>query len=372
MKEAEIKERVEELTDRSPRGRLRIFSDTTRFMEISAGDVIRAGGRHYYVYGEEKEGRFGLDDQPKFWVKRARDLETGERKVLKLAFFETFTMNLGDVSVECFRSPKKEARVLEKTRGDPNFMRGVSTEDEEGNVVRVLDRINGTSIFKHVQSVRSGHEEYFHEDFPILFEAILASVRAIERLHGEGEIHGDIRNDHLWMDRDSGDWRWIDFDYTYEWAENPFGVDLYGLGNILLFAAGLGFYDLRNLASCLPDDVPGNVCVEPEDFSLFFRHRVMNLKKLFPYVPESLNRVLLRFSHKVEVLYADVGEMLAELEECRGDLGIGDEKSGADVAGASNDGAGAREDPGSEEGPGPREDPESKEGPGPKEGPETP
>ncbi|MFO8173645.1 MAG: hypothetical protein R6T96_05125 [Longimicrobiales bacterium] len=322
MNQEDLKKRVEELTQRSPSGKIRVFSDTSGFMDISTGDVIRLGDRHYYIYGEETEGRFGIDEQPKFWVKRAMDLESGKRKILKLAFFESFKMRMGDVPVECFRSPRKEARILEKTRDDPSFMSGFSMEDTAGNVVRVIDRINGGSIYRYLQGVSSNHEAYFHQEFPGLFGSVLTCVRAIHRLHAAGEIHGDIRNDHLWLDRDTGDWRWIDFDYTYEWTENPFGVDLYGLGNILLFTAGKGFFTVDNLSACLPRNVPGTVCLEPEDFSLFFGHRVMNLRKLFPYVPESLNRVLMRFSHKVEVLYGDSAEMLEELEACRRDLGI--------------------------------------------------
>jgi tRNA A-37 threonylcarbamoyl transferase component Bud32 len=325
LNQSQIRERVEELTERAHPGKIRVFSDTSDFMDISAGDVIHVGGGYYYVYGEEVEGRFGLDDQPKFWVKRARDLETGQRKIIKLAFFESFTMNLGDIRVECFRSPRKEARILRKTSDDEAFMKGIAAEDDAGNVVRILDRINGISIYSYLQGHKSPHEKFFHEEFPRLFPSVLSSVRAVERLHAAGEVHGDIRNDHLWLDRDSGGWRWIDFDYAYEWTENPFGVDLYGLGNILLFTAGNGFFNLKDFDACLPAEVPGSVCLEPEDFSLFFAHRIMNLRKLFPYVPESLNRVLMRFSHKVEVLYGDIGEMVADLEECRSDLGIRDE-----------------------------------------------
>jgi hypothetical protein len=102
-------------------------------------------------------------------------------------------------------------------------------------------------------------------------------------------------------------------------------VDLYGLGNVLLFTAGNGFFNLTDMAACLPPNTPGDTCLEPEDFSLFFAHRVMNLKKLFPYIPESLNRVLMRFSHKVEVLYRDVEELIVDLEECQSDLGIREE-----------------------------------------------
>ena len=321
MDEGKLRKRIEEVVGSPPSGRMRVFADTSSYMSITAGDVIRLGGRHYYVYGEESEGRFGIDDQPKLWVKRARDLESGERKILKLGFFESFRMDVGGAQVSCFRSPTKEARILEATRDDPSFMTGSAIEDDEGNLVRVVDRIRGVSVYNRVRQASSAHDDYFRDEFPGLFVAVLDSVRAIARLHADGEIHGDIRNDHLWLDRSTGDWRWIDFDYAYEWTENPFGVDLYGLGNILLYTAGKGFYTTRNVATFLPPEVVENIRLQPEDFSLFFAHRIMNLGKLFPYVPHSLNRVLLRFAHEAEVLYTDTSELVADLEGCLGDLG---------------------------------------------------
>ena len=53
-----------------------------------------------------------------------------------------------------------------------------------------------------------------------------------------------------------------------------------------------------------------------DDCALFFRHRVVNLKKLFPYLPEELNRVLMHYSAASEVFYETVPELLADLEPC--------------------------------------------------------
>ena len=325
MNEGRLRQRIEEVAGRSQKGKIRVFTDTSSFMNITHGDVIVVGGRHYWVYGEETEGRFGIDEQPKLWVKRAWDLESGERKILKLAFLENFTIKVGGVEVRCFRSPTKEARILDKIYDDPRFMQGFSVEDDAGNLVRVLDRIKGISVFNWMRRVDSSHEEYFHWEFPALLASVIESVRAIALLHEDREIHGDIRNDHLWLDRETGNWRWIDFDYAYEWTENPFGMDLYGLGNVLLFTAGKGFFNAGNLADSLPRGAPSDLRLEPEDFSLFVGHRIMNLAKLFPYIPNSLNRILMRFAHKVEILYTDTAELIADLERCLEDVEIGEE-----------------------------------------------
>ncbi len=39
-----------------------VFTDSTEFMNITYGDVIKVGGRHYLVLGDERERRFGMED----------------------------------------------------------------------------------------------------------------------------------------------------------------------------------------------------------------------------------------------------------------------------------------------------------------------
>ena len=50
----------------------------------------------YRVTGHERERRFGMEE-PKFWVKRAVEVDSGVKKIIKLAFFETFNLTLGGV-----------------------------------------------------------------------------------------------------------------------------------------------------------------------------------------------------------------------------------------------------------------------------------
>ena len=90
----------------------RIHTDTTDFFRVEYGDVVILGGKPYLIRHNAKEGRFGVDDEVKFWVKRAIDLETGILKIIKLVFYETFKARIGEIEFECFRSPKKEARIL--------------------------------------------------------------------------------------------------------------------------------------------------------------------------------------------------------------------------------------------------------------------
>ena len=320
MTEAEIRERIGQYARFPLRGKLNVVTDTTEFMRIKADDVLQLGGAYYLVTGEEVEGRFGLDGEPKFWVKRAVDLSDGSARIIKLVFHESFVMQLGVQQIKCFRSPGKESRILEKTRGDPCFMQGFTVPDEVGNPVRVIDRIYGVRYYDYIHDLTIDHETYFHEQFPLLLRNLLSCFRAIQGLHRMDELHGDIRNDHIIIEHESGVYRWIDFDYTYEWSENTFGVDLFGLGNVLLLTLGKGFHNLPDIAACGPSGMKVISCLETADLSLFFRNRIINLKKLFPYIPDSLNEVMLHFSQGAEVFYERAEELLEDLEACAADL----------------------------------------------------
>lgn len=320
MTEAELREQIERYSRFPPRGKLNVVTDTTQFMSIKADDVLELDGSFYLVTGEEVEGRFGLDGEPKFWVKRAVDLADGAVKIIKLVFHESFMMQLGVQQIRCFRSPGKEARILEKTKGHPFFMQGFTVPDKVGNPVRVIDRIYGVRHYDYIHNLTMDHLTYFHQLFPLLFQNLLSCFRAIQELHRMDELHGDIRNDHIIIERESGIYRWIDFDYTYEWSENTFGVDLFGLGNVLLLTLGKGFHNLPDIAACGPPGMKVISCLEPADLSLFFRNRISNLQKLFPYIPDRLNQVMLHFSQGAEVFYEKTEELLEDLEACVAEL----------------------------------------------------
>jgi len=288
-----------------------VYSDTTEFMSITYGDVIALGDRHYLVLGDERERRFGMED-PKFWVKRCTELESGEYRILKLEFQETFDQHIGPLAITCHRSAAKEARILRLTAGDPRFMQGTAVHDTRGNIVRVLQRVAGRRLDLEVEDIRADHRTYFHTLYPGILERFIRACQAIHFLHQHGETHGDIRRDHLYVDRDSGEYCWIDFDYGYDAAENPFGLDLFGLGNILSFITGKGVHTIQDRANAEMD----GPLISEADCSLFFRHRIVNLRKLFPYVPEELNRVLMHYSTQSEVYYETVPELLADLQPC--------------------------------------------------------
>jgi hypothetical protein len=262
--------------------------------------------------GDEKERRFGMED-PKFWVKRCIELQSGEYRILKIEFQESFDQHIGQLTITCHRSAVKEARILRLVAGDPRFMQGETFKDERGNLVRVLRRVAGRRLDLNIEDIHLDHREYFFDLFPGILERYIGACRAIHHLHENGETHGDIRRDHLYVDYATGDYCWIDFDYGYDSVENPFGLDLFGLGNILSFITGKGVHTIQEVDA-------GGLGITEADCALFFRHRVVNLKKLFPYVPEDLNLVLMHYSAESEVFYESVPELLADLGPCLDNL----------------------------------------------------
>jgi hypothetical protein len=304
---------------RSDAPTVRIHTDTTDFFRVDYDDVVVLGEKTYLIRQNAKEGRFGLDDEEKFWVKRAFDLQDGSRKILKLVFHERFVTRIGDIEFECFRSPKKEARILKLAHNHQNFMNGYGTTDEKGNIVRVLDFIYGKPLSTMVEDIRLDHETYYNLQLPVIMENFIECIRAIRFIHEHEEKHGDIRRDHIIVDRESGHYRWIDYDFNYHQRENIYSYDLFGLGNILIFLVGKGDVLLPNL---IKEKHPALHRIRTEDENIVFHNRVANLSKIYPYIPECLNRILLHFSKGANRFYETTNQLLEDLEEYRTVVGL--------------------------------------------------
>lgn len=290
----------------------RQVSDTSDFFAIDRGDVLVVGDRQYEILGHARELRFGIED-PKFWVKRAIDLDSRERKLIKLAFFESFTASLGGVKIKCFRDPDKEGKILSLVKGHPDFMQGEEFFDEHGNNIRVLDIVRGDSFMQHIGTYKMPYDKYFRNVLPDVLRRLVRAFKAIRFLHVNGFKHGDIRNDHIIVDKVSGNYVWIDFDYDFQATENPFSLDIFGLGNILSYAVGKGFHNYYMIKT---DRVKYGDLVDrvtPEDFALLDPRRFINLAKLYPMIPEALNSILMFFSTGATIYYETVDEIIEDL-----------------------------------------------------------
>jgi len=301
-----LRDRIRELTGWPYVDIPRILTDTSNWMNITRGDILRLEGQDFVIKGNRHETRFGIGEQPKYWVFSAIDMETGHQKILKMVFDEDFMAHIGIFKIHCYRSPEKEARVLEIVRDDDRFMQGYSLEDDKGNNVRVIEFIRGDTFFNYIHLLEKSHERYFHEDLPQILHKLVDSITAIELLHKYGTCHGDIRNDHIIIEKGSGKYRWIDFDLN----QNVSDFDMWSMGNIISYAAGKGINSFQQVmrAKNFSDDIIENL--RPADASAFYEYRIMNLKKLYPYIPDSLNDILLHFTIKPRDYYLNIRQLL--------------------------------------------------------------
>ena len=297
------------MTGRTPVRPLRLIEDTTEYMALDRDDVLGLDGEAFLVRLTEKEKRFGLAGEPKFWVKRVVSLTSGRTHIVKMVFEEVFRARVGPLEVICRRDPAKEARVLEQFRDDVRIMDGRSAHDCRGNLVRILDFIPGQDLINHLLPLAADHEAYFHATFPAVAAAVIGSLDAVAAVHAAGMTHGDIRNDHILVEDGTGAFRWIDFDV----AEDTPAYDVWSVGNVLHFVVGGGFVLFQEAIARRPE-LAGRFT--DGDASVFFPNRVMNLRKVYPYVPDDLNRVLLRFAVGGPARYDRVDQIVADLAAC--------------------------------------------------------
>jgi hypothetical protein len=288
----------------------RIHTDTSDFFQVEYGDVVLLDDTPFLIRHNAKEGRFGLDDEVKYWVKRAIDLRNGKVKYIKLVFYEKFVAHVGDLEFECFRSPRKEARILDLVGEHRNFMHGYSVEDEKGNIIRIIDVVPGIPLSKYVRRIESDHETYYYNQFPGILDRYTECIEGIRFLHEHGEKHGDIRRDHVFVDRNTGHYRWIDFDFNYRHRENIYAYDLFGLGNVLVYLAGMGDILVQDLTK---NQHPAVESLSKDDMNIIFHNRIVNLQKVFPYIPDALNRILMHFSKGANWFYENTAQLLDDL-----------------------------------------------------------
>jgi hypothetical protein len=328
-KDTWVKRRIRRFTDRTLSGRPVVFDDTSNFMSIERDHIIDLNGELFLVRCNEREGRFGLDDQPKFWVKRAIALDTGRTYILKLVFHEEFKVQIGSLSVKCKRSEEKEGRVLGIVRGDLRFMQGRTARDAHGNLVRVIDFIKGMDLFNYLHSLSPSHQEYLETLFPEILMKTMECFRAIQFLHESGHCHGDIRNDHIFIEEGTGRWRWIDFDLTQDFCD----FDVWSAGNILHYIVGKGHVKFRDVTKAQPELMDK---LTEDDASAFYPYRIMNLRKVYSYLPEKINDILMRFSVGAHTNYDRMEQILDDLGDCASAMGW-PSPSRIDDAGPSTD-----------------------------------
>ena len=202
----------------------------------------------------------------------------------------------------------KEGKLLDVVRGDARFMQGWTAEDEHGNPVRVIDFIRGRSLYSYLMDLQMDHHAYFHTLFPAILGRLVGAFEAIAMIHERGYHHGDIRNDHILIDPKTDGLCWIDYDLSQDVPD----YDTWSLGNVLVYVVGKGEHTFHDVATGqLP--LPPGASLTRRDASAFVKYRVMNLAKLFPWIPPELNDILMRFSYETERSYQTVRALLDDL-----------------------------------------------------------
>lgn len=291
--------------------RLRIVTDTSDWMSITGGNILELGEEQFIIRGNLREPRFGIDEQPKYWVFSAVDMNTGNEKIIKTVFHEEFYAHIGILKIRCYRDTQKESDVLELVRGDSRFMQGYSVPDSMGNNVRIIDYIKGPSLFKYVPSINAYHEEYYFNYMPDILHKLYNSFESIKFLHEHNLCHGDIRNDHIIIESETGDYRWIDFDLKQDVSD----FDMWSFGNVLnyVIAKGLRTFDQVIKGNEFSNEVKNSLV--NTDGSAFFNYRIINLKKLYPYISEKLNNLLMHFSIKPIKYFRSINEFCDYFED---------------------------------------------------------
>jgi len=196
-------------------------------------------------------------------------------------------------------------------------MQGFSITDASNSIIRVLEFIRGKTLADAVLLHGKDHQDYFYNHLPYIFDEFIELVQAIRFLHNHKEKHGDIRRDHIIKDTATGLARWIDFDFNYLHKENMFGYDLFGLGNILVYLVGRGDVTIQKLRE---ESSPAINRITSDNVNIIFNNRVVNLQKVYPYVPVALNVILLHFSAGANTYYDTTEQFLHDLQEAREDF----------------------------------------------------
>jgi hypothetical protein len=189
-------------------------------------------------------------------------------------------------------------------------MQGITARDPSGNSVRIIDFVRGPSFFNAMSRYEEQtHEEYYFQTLPGLLAKLVDSVEALAFLHERGLEHGDVRNDHILIERETGTYRWIDFDYQVNFSD----FDIWSMGNVVNFVVGLGvntFYWVKRYPKSYPH-LQGSI--DGAGAVALFPNRVAELRRLYPYISADLNEILMRFSVDHDAPYETLDELARDL-----------------------------------------------------------
>jgi serine/threonine protein kinase len=189
-------------------------------------------------------------------------------------------------------------------------MQGRTLRDASGANVRVIDLIPGKTLYDAIRDLAMPRAAYVATVLPGLLTGLRDAIEGIALLHAHGLCHGDIRNDHLLVEAGTGRLRWIDFDLAQAFSD----FDVWSLGNVLSFVAGQGMLTFHEVRASTEIPAAVKASLTAADASAFFPYRVMNLRKVYPDLPDALGEILLHFTADTRAYYESVRPMIDDLD----------------------------------------------------------
>ena len=263
----------------------KIIEDTTKKKNV--GDIVRLGRARYRIVRSRHNT---------FHTKKARRLDTNEYVWLK---FHLAGAQMG----------KMEARRIKKLQERPidHFVNGQTFEDSKGNIVNIFEHIEGETLHEVIQGIKVGHREYFKDHFPDLALKLLDLARALQELHERLKItHSDIHLKNIIIQDGTRKPFLIDYDF-------PIMSERYSDIEEL----GLSLLDLALKSTCAEGshtlyDFPK---LEFTGGELWDEEVILNARKIYSYIPEDINNILLRFADDCENRYKTASEFADDLEK---------------------------------------------------------
>lgn len=84
----------------------------------------------------------------------------------------------------------------------------------------------------------------------------------------------------------------------------------------MTYAIGKGFHTVYMIQN--NKEIYGDLLhrLTDADFSLLDQRRLVNLKKLYPMIPSTMNNILMHFSKQTEIFYEMVDEIIEDINRC--------------------------------------------------------
>ncbi|MBF0494344.1 MAG: hypothetical protein HQL28_04355, partial [Candidatus Omnitrophica bacterium] len=224
-------------------GHAKEIKDTANPKNIMIGDTLILEGRRFLVIdsgthfkADRLNGRFDQDDQyTQEHVKEVIEIKDGACRGEKY-WLKFIAPNEAET-----KGSERESEILRKVNEHKDeawtdhFAKGVTLKDASGNIVNVIDNIEGVTLRDFVNSTKTEGldlKTYFQKNFINLATGLLSMAKALKKFEEcTGKQHGDISNWHVIMSGKEEKFVLID----YHGGNNVW--DTVGLRGLLKFIA---------------------------------------------------------------------------------------------------------------------------------------